>query len=196
MQNLKYQRNLALVPLLHHITGLNLSFYFPDSSSNYPFRVDVHVQSVAKYIPNEDNNESQFIGVVPVSKNGNGMTKFSGSGSSSSRARQVEQQLKDAEQRVVAWNAEDSRWTDEDAEGEVDYDYVNDSGIALSEPLGIRKDDGSIVPIEDQEENGMETDQVDAQFFGEPELAPSRVGKLVSFFILFLEPSPATAHNR
>ncbi|KAH8117033.1 DNA-binding protein [Phellopilus nigrolimitatus] len=138
--------------------------------------IDLQVQSVAKYIPNGENNDSEFYCMEHVSKGGTG--GLSGTIDSGTRSRQVEAQRKDAEERIVAWNAEDLRWTDADADGEEDPDFVNDSGISLKGPLGMRKTDGSIVPIENQEEDTMETDAIDVQFFGKPEIAPSHVGQL------------------
>ena len=70
-----------------------------------------------------------------------------------------------------------------DADGEDDPEFVNDSGIAFEVPLGLRKSDGTIVPIAAEErDEAMEMDGVETnnQFFGRPEPIPSNVRKLVS----------------
>lgn len=140
--------------------------------------VDVQVQSVAKYIPNDESNDSQFVGIVSSSKAG--ICDQSGSNDPVYRSRQIEVQKKDAEERVVAWNAESSRWGSEDAEGEDDPDYVNDSGVAMGAPLGLRKSDGTIIPLEEKEAMDMDESET-PQFFGRPEVPPSHVRQLASF---------------
>ncbi|THH03421.1 hypothetical protein EW145_g6266 [Phellinidium pouzarii] len=139
--------------------------------------IDVQVQSVAKYIPNNENNDSQFLGIEVVPKNGLG--GLSGVTDSGYRSKQLEAQRKDAEERVFAWSAEDPRWTDADAEGEDDPEDINDSGIGMDGLLGMRKADGSIIPLDGNGIDAMETDD-DVQFYGRPEIVPSRVGELRS----------------
>ncbi|KAI5120474.1 hypothetical protein M0805_006494 [Coniferiporia weirii] len=138
--------------------------------------IDVQIQSVVKYIPNGDENDTQFTGVEHVPKGGNG--DLQSARYSSSRSRQLDAQRQDADERVVAWNAEDPRWTDADAEGEDDYEFADDSGIGLDGPLGMRKADGSVVPFDANSANAMDADEADVHYFGRPEMAPSHVKHL------------------
>lgn len=142
------------------------------------FSVDLHVQSVAKYIPNGEENDSQFAGFVSVK--GGGRNGPVGTSDPNARYKQIDTQKKDAEERVIVWHAEDPKFNDLDAEGEEDPDFFNDSGIGLEGPLGMRKADGSIVPIIEQPDEAMEMDEADNQIFGRPEPVPSHIRKLVN----------------
>ena len=143
----------------------------------FKFRIDVQVQSVVRYIPNSDHDDQGALGSESVSS-----STFRSSGKDqSSRSQEVEAQRIDAEQRRVVWDAEESRLTDADAEGEDDPDYANDSGVAFVEPLGVKTDDGTIRPVtaEDFETaNAMDVDE-NEQFFGKPDYEPERLGQLV-----------------
>ncbi|KAL5511311.1 hypothetical protein ACEPAH_4527 [Sanghuangporus vaninii] len=137
--------------------------------------IDVQVQSIARFIPNDEKDDSQYLGIGKISKKG--FSSSQGQSDAELRTKQVEIQQKDAEIRKLAWNVEDSRWTDDDAEGENDPDYANDSGIAIISPLGLRQADGSIVPDQDGKDDAMDV-ECPAQFFGKPDIVPSRVGEL------------------
>ncbi|KAL5529555.1 hypothetical protein ACEPAG_5540 [Sanghuangporus baumii] len=137
--------------------------------------IDVQVQSIARFIPNDEKDDSQYLGIGEITNKG-----FSGSQGQSDaelRAKQVKTQQKDAENRKLAWNVEDFRWNDDDAEGENDPDYANDSGIAIINPLGLRQADGSIVPHQDGKDDAMDV-ECPVRFFGKPDIVPSRVGEL------------------
>ena len=135
-------------------------------------RVDVKVQSIVKYLPSEEKNDDHFAGIVSVPNTGVAGPICTSSG----RAEQIETQKKDAEDRVVAWTVEDSRLTDMDAEGEDDPEYFNDSGIVM---LGRRNPDGTIEPLQERDDDAMDMDEAEVQFFGHREPVPSHVGKLV-----------------
>ena len=144
-------------------------------------RVDLKIRSVAKYIPNDEKDDFEFLGVESVADST--FKSSSKNREERSRSHQVEAQKVDAEARRVIWDAEDSRLTDADAEGEDDPDYVNDSGVELVEPLGVKTDDGNIRPLtaEDIEAaNAMDVDDGEEQFFGRPDFEPERLGQLVS----------------
>jgi len=104
--------------------------------------------------------------------------------------KQNEAQRKDAEQRVVVWDAENAaymRLSDEDAEGSPDPDFVQTSGVDFQAPIGQRDADRCIIPI--MKQDAMDVDvKTQAEFRGKVEMPPSRVGKMVSmiFDILIL----------
>ena len=128
------------------------------------------VQSIVKYIPTEEKNDDQFTGIVSLAKSNLGGY---GGRCASIRAKQIDQQKKDAEDRNVAWSIED-KLTDTDADGESDPDYMHvDSGF-----LGKRQPDGNIIPMQESD-CAMEGNESEVQFFGQEEVAPSHVGKLV-----------------
>lgn len=139
------------------------------------FRIDVKVQSVARYIPNGEDDSREFLGFRSFQKG----QEVKLASQVKARSMQTDALMKDAEERMVAWNAEDPRWTDEDAEGCPDPDYVNDSGIAIDVPLGIRKGDGTIIPKLRNGDVDMVTSNNDAHYYGKPEVVPDRVGQLV-----------------
>ena len=145
------------------------------------FRIDVKVQSVARYIPNGEDDSREFLGFRSFQKG----QEVKLASQVKARSMQTDALMKDAEERMVAWNAEDPRWTDEDAEGCPDPDYVNDSGIAIDVPLGIRKGDGTIIPNLQNGDVDMETSNNDTHFYGKPEVVPDRVGQLVRDSYLF-----------
>lgn len=100
--------------------------------------------------------------------------------------KQIEAQRKDAEQRVVVWDAENAafpRLSDEDAEGDPDPDFVNDSGVDFQNPIGQRDANGSIIPLKQQDAMDVDMD-LQAEFRGKAEIPPSRVGKMVTCDIL------------
>lgn len=132
------------------------------------------------YLPNNEDNDGPYAGCGP--DDGNPFAPVA-TNNTAALSRQADAQRKDAEARPVVWNAETiSALSEDDAEGEQDPDFVNDSGIGLQVPLGKRAADGSIVPIESSDDDGMDVDaEGEAQYHGLPEIAPSRVGKLVCF---------------
>lgn len=133
---------------------------------------------MVKYIPNGEEDGSEFIALDSIVK---GVNSYQ----AGSRSAQIDVQRKDALKRVVAWSAE-SNLTDRDAEGEDDPEYVNDSGIGFGEPLGKRGADGVIKPTEN---DTMETDEPEIRYFGKPEVVPSRVGELVRCQFCYCDPA-------
>lgn len=95
-------------------------------------------------------------------------------------AREAEIKLlkKDAEERRVIWSAE-AQGIDADAEGEIDPEYAeqyNVAGIGFA-PLGVRNDEGKLVPIIGR---AHAADGEEVLYAGESLSVPSRVGNLVS----------------
>lgn len=104
--------------------------------------------------------------------------------------------MEDALNRTIVWNAEDDLG-DADAEGEDDPDYtggvykeVNDSGVEILIPIGVRNEDGAIEPLPAQDGQNktvtqvgrtdtMEVDNEEALFGGRSEYVPRRAGELV-----------------
>jgi hypothetical protein len=86
------------------------------------FRVDVHISSIASYLPSCENQSAIFGGLSDL----NNVTALVSGNSGPKREEERDIQLKDAQLRVVEWEAdEDSsglrRLTSEDdAEGEID----------------------------------------------------------------------------
>lgn len=144
-------------------------------------RLDLKIQSVVKYIPNGEEDDSEFLGVDSVSAN----TFKSARKSQGERSRQVEIQRADADARRVIWDAEDLRM-DADAEGEDDPDFVNDSGVAFVEPLGVRISDDSIRPLTDEDIEAADAMECDGNepFLGKPDFEPERLGQLVSVSVV------------
>ena len=110
------------------------------------------------------------------------------------RQREYHEQREDAARRHIVWDADG--FTDTDAEGDDDPDYV---GLAEQAPWGIRQDNGSVIPlakVEDLAVGGDASMDVDAaenaegpqnheraEFSGAPESIPSDVEGLVSIII-------------
>ncbi|KLO19215.1 DNA-binding protein [Schizopora paradoxa] len=129
--------------------------------------IDLQIKSVVKYIPNGEDDNVQFTGVVDGATQGTAKKKGM---DVNARSRQVELQRKDAEERTVVWDMDDDRWSDRDAEGSPDPDFVDDSGIGMHE-----------IPIATESQprrpDDMDMDN-SAQFYGRKEHPPSRVGNL------------------
>jgi hypothetical protein len=126
---------------------LSLSFCFADIH----IRVNVGIQSIVAYLPSTEENDAAFTGTV-----GAAAPSLTPLEEANHRAQQVEAQVKDASERNVVWDAEHGLG-DVDAEGEDDPDYVdgmfvgsskvNDSGVEIIVPIGIRNEEGVIVPL-------------------------------------------------
>lgn len=135
------------------------------------YSVDLQIQSVVKYIPNGEDDNVEFTGIIDGATQGTARKKGA---DVNARSRQVELQRKDAEERTVVWDMDDDKWTDRDAEGSPDPDFQDDSGIAMMHEIPIATESQ---PRRRNDE--METDD-NAQFYGRKEHPPSRVGNLVS----------------
>ena len=129
--------------------------------------VAVQIKSIARYLPSEEDNEAPFAGHVSALK----MHK----NDNFDRTTQVEAQAKDAKNRTVAWDAEDA-----DAEWEPDPDYVDDSGIALTAPLGLRASDKSVVNVKSKgSRDASIRSNAEVTIYGFSEDVPSQVGHMV-----------------
>lgn len=184
--------------------------------------MNVNVTSVTSYLPSmtEDNN-APFTGTTSTAAfkhNHHTQHALSPVEEASLRAKEAELQREDAQTRDVVWAVEGSpdSLINDDAEGEVDPDYVEGASAASDTvhetgyriishgngvedysmvPLGRRNEDGEIVPMPVEDgavgENGNENEP---HYSGVSEKAPSHVGELVSLqssLILF----PAEDHS-
>lgn len=138
----------------------------------------MQVRSVVRYIPNSDHDDPGALATDAVSSS----TFRSSNKVQNSRSREIDAQQADADRRRVVWDAEDPLLTDADGEGEDDPDFVNDSGVAFVEPLGVKTDDGTIRPMTAQDfdsaANAMDVDEHE-RIFGKPDYEPERLGQLV-----------------
>ncbi|KAF9246385.1 HORMA domain-containing protein [Melanogaster broomeanus] len=135
--------------------------------------VSMKVVSVSSFLPSstEDNN-AMFTGITARSP-----PKLTPIEEARLRVEDAQLQRSDALKRTVVWDADE----DEDAQGE----EVSDDGIVLTRynaeatmvPIGIRGDDGEILPIPAHE--GQGTGIGLAQYRGHSELTPTRVGHLI-----------------
>jgi hypothetical protein len=135
---------------------------------------------VAGFLPSADDDSAPFLGIssgVPSSSSGIGW------GSGLTPDQETDVQMKDANSRNLIWSAEDGLTGDDmDAEGEDDPDYislrrVDDSGVEFFEyvpvPIGMRNEEGEIVPMEVESQNG-------GVYGGVEERVPVRVRDMAS----------------
>lgn len=125
--------------------------------------MNVGIQSIVAYLPSTEDNDAAFTGTTT----GAAPPSLTPLQEANHRAQQVELQVKDASERNVIWDAEHGLG-DADAEGEDDPDYVdgvfvggskvNDSGVEILVPIGIRNEEGVIVPIKSPE-SGIGTEE-------------------------------------
>ena len=135
----------------------------------------MNIHSVVKYIPNGEEDNSPFAGLLETATQRAGKK---GVADANTRQKLFDTQRRDAEDRNVMWNIEDlDKCSDMDAEGSPDPDCraVDDSGIGLlpsSLPFATEETEaGGDVTMESSHPG---------EFFGRIEQPPSRVGKLVS----------------
>lgn len=163
-----------------------------DTLSVYVFAsVNVGIQSIVAYLPSSENNDAIFTGTISTAA----IPSLTPLQEASHRVQQAELQTTDALNRTIVWNAEDGLG-DPDAEGEDDPDYadgiyknVNDSGVEIYVPIGIRNEEGVIEPLPAQQRHGGELTQMgrmdvdnapeEALFGGLSEYVPPRAGELV-----------------
>ncbi|THH17110.1 hypothetical protein EW146_g3631 [Bondarzewia mesenterica] len=121
--------------------------------------VDVHVASVSGIIPAADDSKAPFAGMTTGPN-----ARANVAESAASRRAHIEAQRHDARERRVVWDAEtfgrmDSR--DVDADWEVDPEYLPTANVAgldmdIWEPLGVRNQDGEVVPLSKDELNNAQ----------------------------------------
>ena len=138
-------------------------------------RVTVGIQSIAAYLPSTEDNDAAFTGTTT----GMAVPSLTPLEEANHRAQQAEIQAKDAGERNVAWDAEQGLG-DADADGEDDPDYangvfvgsskVNDSGVEILVPIGIRNEEGVILPLVLSDKGiGAGVDQNDDELTQQPE---------------------------
>ncbi|KAG5638989.1 hypothetical protein H0H81_008210 [Sphagnurus paluster] len=146
--------------------------------------VNLSVTSIATYLPSStQQNNATFGGTASRLPNAPRLTPVQ---EATIRAAQAEQQLKDAQQRNIAWCGEEAVEDvhDIDGEGEDDPDYIrlpdgsyqrvaSDNCAVTLAPIGIRNNEtGVIEPL-----NGP-MDVEEAHFGGAPEVVPTRLHDL------------------
>ncbi|KAF4608196.1 DNA binding protein [Pleurotus pulmonarius] len=152
--------------------------------------VDVNVRSVVSYLPSStENDDSTFAGTISVDNNAHKLTPVQ---EANARVVEAENQLKDAEQRNIAWAVDGVVVGDEDAEGEEDPEYelgpegqyvrATPKGPVVPNenvPVGMRSTDGEIIPLarpHHADEGSMDIDE--AHFGGISEEVPTHVAQL------------------
>ncbi|KAG9226586.1 hypothetical protein CCMSSC00406_0006189 [Pleurotus cornucopiae] len=152
--------------------------------------VDVNVRSVVSYLPSStENDDSTFTGTISVDKNAHKLTPVQ---EANVRVVEAENQLKDAEQRNIAWAVDGVVVGDEDAEGDEDPEYeLGPEGQYVrtapkgplvpneNVPVGMRSIDGEIIPLarpHHADEGSMDIDE--AHFGGISEEVPTHVAQL------------------
>lgn len=206
----RFLRNLALDSWILVTTGRSLLLCYRSLTLTYFstwVRVNVGIQSVAAYLPPTEDNDAAFTGTTT----GAAVPNLTPLEEASHRAEQAKVQARDAIERNVVWDAEYGLGG-ADADGEDDPDYVdgvfvggkgvNDSGVEILVPIGIRNEEGVVIPLvlleregngEDElaqrkgnagsggEGVGMDVDDTsqEAHFGGSSEYVPPRAGALV-----------------
>lgn len=175
--------------------------------------VDMRVASVSAFLPSAEDNNAPFMGTTG-GEPGGAPPVLTPVEEATLRKQQVEAQRQDAEERRVVWDAEEGlsrASTDVDAEGEADdgvpyrvvqtnqetNGYLGDdsqlmgiwrmsaNGIEYLSPLGMRDDDGNIVPMPDKTEEqdnkliATEPTTEPTVFKGVQEKVPRHIGQLV-----------------
>lgn len=139
--------------------------------------VSMKVVSVSSFLPSstEDNNAT-FTGLTNRCP-----PKLTPVEEARLRVEDVELQRKDALRRHVVWDADADADVDEDALGE----EISDEGIVLVRcnangamvPIGVRGDEGKILPIPVHQDQGKGTNII--EYGGHADITPTHVGHLV-----------------
>ncbi|KAI0664727.1 HORMA domain-containing protein [Cubamyces menziesii] len=137
--------------------------------------VDVKVTSVSGYLPSGEDNSAPFLGTT--SANPFGAPPLTPVEEATMRAEQIHIQRQDASERRVVWDADDVAVAggglgyDESSPTDTDKEPV----FAPTAPIGIRNDEGSIVPLS---QGAQEYEKAEAQYSGKPESVPACIGQL------------------
>lgn len=155
------------------------------------------IESIATIIPSTDNNDAKFAGIT----SGISAPTLTPIEEASIRAQQSKVQAEDAINRRVVWDAENGMGdNDADAEGDDDPDYIdgvfvgegkmNDSGVEIMAPIGIRMEDGMIKPLSASDKAAlMDVDGASQEmhFEGRAEYVPPRAGELVCLEVMIFD---------
>ncbi|KAF7792377.1 hypothetical protein EIP86_003414 [Pleurotus ostreatoroseus] len=156
--------------------------------------VDLHVSSIAGYIPSSEDNSAPFCGITTKGGHAAPLTPAE---EAVHRLQQIEVQKEDAERRKVVWDAEGglgSIETDADADGEIEEDNqvlevwrTCTAGMEYVGPIGIRDGDGNIVSLSHEKSNPttQAPSSAEALFQGVKEKIPHHIGQLVRPSSLF-----------
>ncbi|KAI0707776.1 HORMA-domain-containing protein [Earliella scabrosa] len=129
--------------------------------------VDVKVTSVSGYLPSGEDNNAPFLGTTE--KNMFAAAHLTPAEEAAQRAQQVQAQRQDAMERRIVWDGDEGLGRAVATEEAADVDHVT--------PLGVREDDGSVVPLPMQERRSFEQ-SAEAQYAGRPETVPICIGQL------------------
>ncbi|KAH9901464.1 HORMA domain-containing protein [Cubamyces lactineus] len=138
--------------------------------------VEVKVTSVSGYLPSGEDNSAPFLGTT--SANPFGAPPLTPVEEAAMRAEQIHIQRQDASERRVVWDADDgvlaaSGGFSDDESNRKDADKKQI--LAPTAPIGIRDDEGNIVPLS---QDSSEYEKAEAQYSGKPESVPACIGQL------------------
>ncbi|KAI0672868.1 HORMA-domain-containing protein [Trametes maxima] len=143
--------------------------------------VDVKVTSVSAYLPSGEDNSAPFLGTT--TGNPFGAPQLTPAEEAAVRAKQAEVQRQDANERRIVWDADDGL-VGSDGTGNAER---CSNGAQRRDPsthprrvalLGIRDEEGHLVPLRNQEEFHDLPEAAEVQYAGRPESVPVCIGQL------------------
>ncbi|KAI0636628.1 HORMA-domain-containing protein [Trametes polyzona] len=140
--------------------------------------VDVKVTSISGYLPSAEDNNAPFLGTtsgLPF-----GAPPLTPAEEAATRAHQIEVQHQDACERRVVWDADEAfgeQTASEDAKRPGDLKHRT-SGIERISPIGVRDEEGNVIPYPGPEKLRSPGKMVTAQYAGQPEAIPMCIGQL------------------
>ncbi|RPD66479.1 hypothetical protein L227DRAFT_649196 [Lentinus tigrinus ALCF2SS1-6] len=141
--------------------------------------VDVKVTSVSGYLPSGEDNNAPFLGTTDRSMFA--APPLTPSEEAAQRAQQVEAQRQDAAERRVVWDGDDGMLC-EKSQTELDMDntVLKVQNLTLEQvvPIGMRSEDGKVIPIPLEERCNPSGDYTQAHYAGRPERVPACIGQL------------------
>ncbi|THH27739.1 hypothetical protein EUX98_g6459 [Antrodiella citrinella] len=152
--------------------------------------VDVRVTSVSGYLPSLENDHAPFLGTT--TGRGPAIPALTPVEEAATRAQEAETQRLDAAGRRVVWDAEDGLDADTDGENDSMEDEtqvigscrMGPLGLELTAPIGVRDENGKIIPVPPQLgelkecDAGLAGSEPQCLYIGAQEDVPSRVGQL------------------
>ncbi|TFK94784.1 HORMA-domain-containing protein [Polyporus arcularius HHB13444] len=131
--------------------------------------VDVKVTSVSGYLPCGEDNNAPFLGTTDRSMFA--APPLTPAEEAAQRAQQVEVQRQDAVERRVVWDGDDGMLCDK---SHMDLE-MEDTVV----PVGIRNEDGTVIPLSLEEQHNALGDPAEAHYSGRLESVPACIGQLV-----------------
>ncbi|KAI0647405.1 HORMA domain-containing protein [Trametes meyenii] len=142
--------------------------------------VDVKVTSVSAYLPSAEDNSAPFLGTI--ARNPFNAPQLTPAEEAVVRAQQVEVQRQDASERRVVWDADDGLAGFDgrgDADGyRGDLDKGMGSALQGTALLGVRDEEGHLIPLRDLETFHDRAGAAEVQYAGRPESVPVSIGQL------------------